>query len=238
MGKSTTELNRVIKALKVGENIEKIDLYKNKIGNKQIGLLVQALLENNTVKRINLDCNEIDDKGAMLIAKLLEGNKFIDGVYLHHNKISNKGAKCLIQALENNDRILSLDLSGNKKIGLGLQQDVMKLLHRNILKTVETLPYKNEQVDQAKEDSVWLWLMKKNTPSISSAMQTQSLDKKLPPIVQKLKEMQQQLGGIIEEIEALLQPPTLQEQISQNASLLGNISLIVHSDSTDSVNVV
>ncbi|MDN3030439.1 MAG: hypothetical protein QMO91_03725 [Candidatus Tisiphia sp.] len=78
----------------------------------------------------------------------------------------------------------------------------------------------------------------KNTPSISSAMQTQSLDKKLPPIVQKLKEMQQQLGGIIEEIEALLQPPTLQEQISQNASLLGNISLIVHSDSTDSVNVV
>lgn len=164
MGKSTTELNRVIKALKAGENIEKIDLYKNKIGNKQIGLLVQALLENNTVKRINLDCNEIDDKGAMLIAKLLEGNKFIDGVYLHRNKISNKGAKCLIQALENNDRILSLDLSGNKKIGLGLQQDVMKLLHRNILKTVETLPYQNEQVDQAKEDSVWLWLMKKKYP--------------------------------------------------------------------------
>ncbi|MCC8372181.1 MAG: hypothetical protein LN568_05580 [Rickettsia endosymbiont of Pseudomimeciton antennatum] len=239
------KLNEIIIALKAGRSIKTIDLFRNKIGDKDVELLVQALLQNNTVEFINLDYNQIGNKGAMSIAKLLQGNNSIKRIDLYHNKIGNKGVQCLVEALKKNNCLLILELFQNNKIKPSLQKDITELLGRNALKTVKKLPNEDYQEDQVQEDSVWQWLEKNDTSPIfpktysskhkSTQTQLQGggvLDKKLQSITQKLKEIQQQLCIIIEEIDISTQHPLLQERPSQSSSLLGNTSLIDSYDST------
>ncbi|WP_425363703.1 hypothetical protein [Candidatus Tisiphia endosymbiont of Hybos culiciformis] len=153
-----TKLTEIINDLRAGEDIKEIFLYRERIGNEEVKLLIQALEKyTNTVIEIDLSHNHISKEGAGLIACFLEKNSSVMHIDLRWNKIDNDGARLILQALRKNNTVTEMDLFGNKSlyangIDYSLIASIDKILEKNILRAKKALSKKSDQgIDSVQE---------------------------------------------------------------------------------------
>ncbi|WP_425364659.1 hypothetical protein [Candidatus Tisiphia endosymbiont of Mystacides longicornis] len=213
-----TRLTDIIKDMRAGVDIKKIDLYKSGIGNEEVKLLLQALEKyNNTVTEIDLDGNRITNEGAGLIAHFLEENSSVTYIDLSNNKIGDEGARLILKAIRKNNTLTKINLHNNKtlstnKIDYSIQESIDKILEKNRVraeeaKAEETLSKKSDQgIDSIQEKLPVTGTKLEENQNISKGIQQLKQDMQdgiMELIIQKLKEMDQKLDVVIGEVKLL-----------------------------------
>jgi len=116
---------------KIQDNeITKLYLQNNNIGEKGAEEIAKALSNNTSLKEMRLDFNEIGEKGAEEIAKALYNNTSLQILYLDSNNIDDKGAEEIAKALSKNTSLQTLYL-WNSNISKPIRTKIYTLLERN-----------------------------------------------------------------------------------------------------------
>ena len=133
-GLGSKQIKPLAEALKVNKSIRHLDLSANNAGNRSFKALAEALKVNNTLKSIDLNYHKTRDPGIIAFAEALKHNTSLTDIDLHKyysTRITYKGALALADAIRHNSTILSLNLSGNKKIGYNGIKAISEALEGN-----------------------------------------------------------------------------------------------------------
>jgi Ran GTPase-activating protein (RanGAP) involved in mRNA processing and transport len=110
----------IAEAIKRNLTIEKIDLWKNRIGDKRVECIAEAIKGNSGLKEIELGNNNIGDQGAKFLAEAITENNSLKMLDLGYNSIRDRGARWLFEASKKNANV-EINLRENK---LGLHSRI------------------------------------------------------------------------------------------------------------------
>ena len=127
-GKTITSLEEFLGLTESKKNeVTKIDLSGQSIGDARAAALAEVLKGNKSVTIIDLSGNNIGDTGAAAIAEALRVNKTVTSVNLFYNDIGDTGAAAIADALRVNETVTRVDF-GNHNIGGEMLSRITALL--------------------------------------------------------------------------------------------------------------
>lgn len=136
--------------LKTNDNISRLYLSKNNIGDKGIEILMNGIKFNKSLVHLDISSNDLTYKGGDYVIDGLITNESIisldigsrEGV--NRNRLTSEGIKKIETLLKNNKFLQSLNISGNSLKNEGLHL-IIKGLNNN--KTLEYLDISNNEID-------------------------------------------------------------------------------------------
>jgi hypothetical protein len=110
--------------------VEKLDLSRNQLGDKEVGIFARVLLANQNLKSLVLRDNNIGDAGAIELAVALRQKNTLELLDLSSNEIGSDGTTALADTLVANDALKDLNLLNNS-IGDDGATSIAEMLTRN-----------------------------------------------------------------------------------------------------------
>nr|XP_002132102.1 dynein regulatory complex subunit 5-like [Ciona intestinalis] len=123
------------KSIKSCKHLKKLCIYKSKVDDEKVRVLISHLLDHPNLTEIDFSHNCIGDRGARAIGKLINNRcPKLRKVDVYDNIIRSEGAKAIAFALTKNSTLQSLNLRLNRLGDEGGQVLCKALLKNNTLK--------------------------------------------------------------------------------------------------------
>ncbi|KAG8345869.1 hypothetical protein TRVL_03297 [Trypanosoma vivax] len=112
--------------------LEELYLHDNRIRGEGAVAIGEALTINRTLRVLNLRLNRIPDKaGGVELVKSLESHKALEVLDVSHNLLGDDTAQVLAEVLPSQLTLLSLNISGNRALGVGAGKALLEGLRKN-----------------------------------------------------------------------------------------------------------
>ena len=129
--------------LTCNKTIIRLNLFNNKINDRDITVLVKNLFLNQTLEVLNLGCNNITDVGAIELSSLITSNSSLKDIDISFNRLGSEGSEFIFKGLIRNTKLLFLNLKSNSIVGKSLN---------NLLIILERYNHSIEYINLKKND--------------------------------------------------------------------------------------
>ena len=133
------------------KNISQLNIQSNKIGDKNISIIVKYIKDNNIrIKVLKMQSNCIGLEGSNGIAELLKSNKYLTSINLAGNPLGYKGVKKICNAIESYPNELEELLLNFTQCNNYCSKDIYNMLiNNNKLKVISLIGnfLNNEGID-------------------------------------------------------------------------------------------